>query len=79
MRTGIVFNNEMDDFSTPGTSNSFGVPSSPQNYIVPGKRPFSSMSPMLLVDDKGVVRLNIGAAGGTRIITSIVQVRTNNN
>ena len=73
-RTGMIFNCEMDDFSTPGKTNVFGVPSSPQNYIVPGKRPMSSMSPLIAVDDAGRVRANLGAAGGTRIITAIAQV-----
>ncbi|KAK2163380.1 hypothetical protein NP493_1465g00000 [Ridgeia piscesae] len=68
-RTGIIFNNEMDDFSTPGTVNSYGVPASPSNFIAPGKRPMSSSCPTLVLDDAGNVRLATGAAGGTRITT----------
>ena len=74
MRTGIIFNNKMDDFSTPGTVNKYGFAASPSNYIVPGKRPMSSMSPMIILDQHGKVRIVIGSAGGSRIISAVAQV-----
>ncbi|XP_072022773.1 glutathione hydrolase 1 proenzyme-like [Amphiura filiformis] len=72
--TGIIYNNEMDDFSTPNTTNYFGVPASPENFIEPEKRPMSSMVPMVIVDRDGDVRLVTGGAGGTTITTAAVLV-----
>jgi len=46
--TGVIMNNEMNDFSIPGTINAFGYSPSPANYIVPGKRPLSSISPTIV-------------------------------
>ncbi|CAB4027400.1 glutathione hydrolase 1 proenzyme-like [Paramuricea clavata] len=67
--TGITYNNEMDDFSTPGLTNAFGVEPSPSNFIEPGKRPMSSMSPIIMTNSSGDVVFIAGASGGTRITT----------
>lgn len=72
-RTGIILNNELDDFSIPHTNNSFGLPPSIANFISPGKRPLSSSSPLILERD-GQVVLALGAAGGSRIITAVADV-----
>ncbi len=70
---GFALNNEMDDFTTiPGEANAFGLQQSDRNLPEPGKRPLSSMSPTILVDDGRVV-LVAGASGGPRIITATTQ------
>lgn len=72
--TGVVLNNEMDDFSTsPGQPNYFGLIGGEANAIAPGKRPLSSMSPTIILDENGTPRLTCGAAGGPRIISTVLQ------
>jgi gamma-glutamyltranspeptidase / glutathione hydrolase len=67
--TGVVLNNEMDDFSAqPGTANFFGLVGAEANAVAPGKRPLSSMSPTIVLKD-GRPILSVGAAGGPTIIT----------
>jgi gamma-glutamyltranspeptidase/glutathione hydrolase len=67
--TGIVLNNEMDDFSAqPGKPNAFGLVGAENNAVAPGKRPLSSMSPTIVLRD-GKPISTVGAAGGPKIIT----------
>jgi gamma-glutamyltranspeptidase/glutathione hydrolase len=75
--TGIILNNEMDDFSAkPGEQNIYGLTGGEANAIAPGKRPVSSMTPTIVVkDDKAI--LAVGGAGGSRIISSVTNVILN--
>lgn len=69
--TGVLLNNEMDDFSSkPGSPNAFGLVGSEANAIEAGKRPLSSMTPTMIESDKGVAV--IGTPGGSRIITMVL-------
>lgn len=71
--TGVIMNNEMNDFSIPGSSNVFGYIPSPANYVRPGKRPLSSISPIIGETKDGKLLFAIGSAGGSRIITANIQ------
>lgn len=76
-RFGFVLNNEMDDFTTVrGGSNAFGLAQSDVNLPERGKRPLSSMSPTIVLDDDGVLAV-AGASGGPRIITGTLQALLN--
>lgn len=71
--TGIIFNDEMNDFSIPASGS---IPA-PANFIVPGKSPVSSMSPMIVVNDQKDVVLVVGGSGGRLIMTAALQVLIN--
>ena len=72
--TGLVLNDEMDDFTAnPGKPNAFGLVQGSNNAVAAGKRPLSSMSPTLVTDSAGRVILALGGAGGPRIITGTLQ------
>jgi gamma-glutamyltranspeptidase/glutathione hydrolase len=70
--TGIVMNDQMDDFSTqPGVANYFGLVGAEANAVAPGKRPLSSMSPTIVLKGNQPI-LALGAAGGPTIISQVV-------
>lgn len=75
--SGILMNNEMDDFSAkPGTPNVYGLVGGEANAIQPAKRPLSSMSPTIVAKD-GKTWLVTGSPGGSRIITTVLQMVVN--
>jgi gamma-glutamyltranspeptidase/glutathione hydrolase len=74
--TGIVLNNEMDDFSLPGTPNAWGAVGAGANSVQPGKRPLSSMTPTIVLEN-GQVRYVVGSPMGTFIITAVLQTLLN--
>ncbi|XP_039136275.1 glutathione hydrolase 3-like [Dioscorea cayenensis subsp. rotundata] len=71
--TGIVLNNEMNDFSVPGEPTPDELPPSPANFIEPGKRPLSSMTPVIILKDNQLAGV-VGASGGIYIIPAVTQV-----
>lgn len=75
--TGVLLNNEMDDFSAkPGSPNAYGLVGGEANAVEPGKRMLSSMTPTILLKD-GQVFMVTGSPGGSRIITTVLQVVMN--
>lgn len=75
--TGILLNNEMDDFAAqPGVPNAYGLTGGAANAVGPGKRPLSSMAPTLVLKD-GQPVLVTGSPGGSRIISTVLQLVSN--
>ena len=71
---GFLLNDEMDDFaSKPGAPNLYGLIQGPANAIAPGKRPLSSMTPTIVLED-GKLRFVLGSPGGARIITTVANI-----
>ncbi|WP_025329267.1 gamma-glutamyltransferase [Francisella tularensis] len=76
--TGIFLNNEMDDFAAKvGEANVFGLVQGEVNTVAPNKRPLSSMTPTIVLDNDGKPFLATGSPGGSRIITTTLQVILN--
>jgi gamma-glutamyltranspeptidase / glutathione hydrolase len=75
---GFLLNNEMDDFSAqPGSANAYGLVQGAANAIAPGRRPLSSMTPTLVFRADGSHWFATGSPGGSRIITTVLQVLLN--
>jgi gamma-glutamyltranspeptidase/glutathione hydrolase len=75
---GFVLNDEMDDFATvPGKANMFGLEQGEPNAVAAGKRMLSSMSPTIVIGPQGDIELVLGAAGGSRIITTVFEELSN--
>jgi gamma-glutamyltranspeptidase/glutathione hydrolase len=75
--TGVVLNNTLDDFAAkPGVPNAFGLTGGAANAPGPFKRPLSSMTPTIVLKD-GAPAFVTGAPGGSRIITTVLQVLMN--
>jgi len=75
--TGVMLNNELDDFTAkPGTANAYGLVGFAANLPGPGKKPLSSMTPTIVLKD-GKPFLITGTPGGSRIITTVLQVIAN--
>jgi gamma-glutamyltranspeptidase/glutathione hydrolase len=71
---GFLLNDEMDDFAAKlGVPNIYGLIQGPANAIAPGKRPLSSMTPTIVLED-GQLRFVLGSPGGARIITTVANI-----
>ncbi|MHC4839270.1 MAG: gamma-glutamyltransferase family protein, partial [Planctomycetota bacterium] len=72
---GFFLNNEMDDFAArPGEPNMYGLVQSAANAVLPGRRPLSSMCPVIVLDADGRVDAVVGSPGGPTILTTVLQV-----
>ncbi|KAH6935674.1 hypothetical protein HPB50_007670 [Hyalomma asiaticum] len=72
--TGIILNNEMRDFSPRGTVDVYGFPAGKENDIEPGKRPMSSLTPLIVVGQSGDVLFAGSALGGPKCTSALTQV-----
>ncbi|HEV3468586.1 MAG TPA: gamma-glutamyltransferase [Pyrinomonadaceae bacterium] len=76
--TGILMNNEMDDFAAkPGTPNLYGLIQGERNAVAPRKRPLSAMTPTFVLRKDGTLWFAVGSPGGPTIINTVLQVITN--
>jgi gamma-glutamyltranspeptidase/glutathione hydrolase len=74
-RAGFFLNNEMDDFTVrAGYPNQFGLVQGDNNLVGPGRRPLSAMTPAIVLNPEGELRMVVGSPGGPKIITAVAQV-----
>lgn len=77
-QTGVLLNNEMDDFATrPGQPNLFGLIQGARNAVAPGKRPLSSMTPTFVLRKNNTLWFTAGSPGGPTIINTVLQIISN--
>jgi len=76
--TGVLLNNEMDDFAAkPGVANAYGLIQGENNAVAPGKRPLSAMTPTFVMRKDGTLWFAVGSPGGPTIINTVLQVVSN--
>ncbi|KAL9543337.1 hypothetical protein MBANPS3_008159 [Mucor bainieri] len=75
--TGIILNDQQDDFSSVGMSNAFGFSPSAANFVAPGKRPLSSVTDTIIETEDGQLKMVVGASGGSEIITATLNTIIN--
>ncbi|KXN74215.1 gamma-glutamyltranspeptidase, partial [Conidiobolus coronatus NRRL 28638] len=71
--SGIILNNEMNDFSIPDSANIYNLASNPYNYIEPNKRPLSATVPTIIAKPNGELTA-LGGSGGSKILSAVIQV-----
>jgi gamma-glutamyltranspeptidase/glutathione hydrolase len=77
-RAGFFLNNEMDDFAMrAGYANQYGLIQGQANLVAPGRRMLSAMTPSIVIDPQGALRMVVGSPGGPRIITAVAQTIIN--
>lgn len=72
--TGIILNDQQNDFSGVGMSNYFGFSPSVANFVAAGKRPLSSTTPTIIENQDRQLKMVVGSSGGSQIITATVNV-----
>lgn len=70
--TGIIYNNQINDFTIGNGTDKFGLPVNPDNKIVAGKQPASSMAPLIFLNQRGEPVFVTGGSGGMRILPSVI-------